>query len=86
MGLSLLALALSFSPASLQVQALGQLTAQLTADPPEALTRVGEHRFVATARPDMQFTLGVRNDRVTRVRVVGPDGAYQGARTGPDSD
>jgi hypothetical protein len=58
----------------------GRLTAQLTGDPPEVLTAAGQHRFVVSARPDMQFTFDVRDGQATRVTFVGPDGAYKGAR------
>jgi D-alanyl-D-alanine carboxypeptidase len=58
----------------------GRLTAQLTGDPPETLTLVGDHEFLARARPDMHFTFTVRREQATRVTFVGPDGKYQGAR------
>jgi D-alanyl-D-alanine carboxypeptidase len=58
----------------------GRLTAQLTGDPPETLTLVGDHEFLARARPDMHFTFAVRQERATQVTFVGPDGKYKGAR------
>lgn len=58
----------------------GRLTAQLPGDPLEALTHVGEHRFVANARPDKHFTFVVRNDRAIRVTLASPEGTYDGAR------
>lgn len=58
----------------------GRLTAQLTGDPPETLTLVGDHEFVARARPDMHFTFVVKQERATQVTFVGPDGTYKGAR------
>jgi D-alanyl-D-alanine carboxypeptidase len=58
----------------------GRLTAQLTGDPAETLTLVGDHEFLARARPDMHFTFDVRNGRATRVTFVGPDGTYKGAQ------
>ena len=59
----------------------GRLTALLTGDPPEALTPVGQHRFVATARPDKNFSFVVRNGRAIRARFESPEGTYEGART-----
>jgi D-alanyl-D-alanine carboxypeptidase len=58
----------------------GRLTAQLTGDPPETLTLVGDHEFLARARPDMHFTFAVTQERATQVTFVGPDGKYKGAR------
>lgn len=58
----------------------GRLTAQLTGDPPEVLIAVGDHEFVANARPDLHFTFAVRAGRATRVTFVGPEGAYKGPR------
>jgi CubicO group peptidase (beta-lactamase class C family) len=58
----------------------GRLTAQLTGDPPETLTLIGDHEFVARARPDMRFTFAVTQERATQVTFVGPDGTYKGAR------
>jgi D-alanyl-D-alanine carboxypeptidase len=58
----------------------GRLTAQLTGDPPETLTLVGDHEFLARARPDMHFTFAVTQEGATQVTFVGPDGKYKGAR------
>jgi hypothetical protein len=58
----------------------GRLTAQLTGDPPEALTSVGEHRFVATVRPDIHLAFEMRDGRAVRVTFTSQDGTYKGAR------
>jgi hypothetical protein len=58
----------------------GRLTAQLTGDPPETLTLIGDDEFSARARPDMSFTFVVRQGRATQVTFVGPDGTYKGPR------
>ena len=58
----------------------GRLTAQLTGDPPEVLIATGEHRFLVSGRPDMQFSFEIQGGRATRVTFVGPYGAYKGAR------
>jgi D-alanyl-D-alanine carboxypeptidase len=58
----------------------GRLTAQLTGDPPETLTLVGDHELVARARPDMHFTFTIRQGRTPQVTFVGPDGTYKGPR------
>ena len=58
----------------------GRLTAWLTGDPPEALTSVGEHRFVATVRPDIHLAFEMRDGRAVRVTFMSQDGTYKGAR------
>jgi D-alanyl-D-alanine carboxypeptidase len=58
----------------------GRLTAQLTGDPPETLTLIGDHEFAARAHPDMHFTFAVSQARATQVTFVGPDGTYKGPR------
>jgi CubicO group peptidase (beta-lactamase class C family) len=58
----------------------GRLTAQLTGDPPETLTPVGDNKFSARGRPDMQFSFEVRQQRATAVTFDGPDGEYKGPR------
>lgn len=55
-----------------------RLTALLPGDPPEALTPLGQHRFVGVARPDKHLTFVVRKGRAVSATYESPEGTYEG--------